>query len=306
MATLAGVHRPFAKAQRLLEELVGWRIDDETIRRLTHEAARQAQTQRPERDDAERFAQAEGIVEVAIDAGKVNTPEGWRDVKVAVVCKRELGDPALPHEWDERELPSPTIRIVACAVEDSDSFAQRLRADLDRLGATTVDSATVLGDGAEWIWNLASEVLPQAAGVLDVYHAIEHVSDAAKAIWGDGTETTRVQTDAGRDALLSSGKIGIETWIGCSFAELPIGKTADPLLALAAYLSKHPNRMGYAERLKEGRSIGSGVVEGTIKQLLNLRLKRTGARWRPEHVGPLVELIALSDTPDWTPLWNAA
>jgi hypothetical protein len=35
-------------------------------------------------------------------------------------------------------------------------------------------------------------------------------------------------------------------------------------------------------------------------------LKRTGARWRVEHVGPLVELIALSTTPEWNNLWAAA
>jgi hypothetical protein len=32
------------------------------------------------------------------------------------------------------------------------------------------------------------------------------------------------------------------------------------------------------------------LVEGSIKQLVNLRLKRTGARWRVEHVGPLAHL----------------
>ena len=74
---------------------------------------------------------------------------------------------------------------------------------------------------------------------------------------------------------------------------------------MAAYFAKHPTRLGYAGRLASGRSIGSGLVEGSVKQLVNLRLKRTGARWRVEHVGPLVELIALADSPDWLPYWNA-
>ena len=82
------------------------------------------------------------------------------------------------------------------------------------------------------------------------------------------------------------------------------GASTDPLIGLVAYFAKHPTRLGYADRLGEGRSIGSGAVEGAIKQNVNLRLKRTGARWRVEHVGLLVELRALSHTPEWASLWT--
>jgi hypothetical protein len=61
-----------------------------------------------------------------------------------------------------------------------------------------------------------------------------------------------------------------------------------------------------ADRLAGGRSIGSGRVEGTIKQVVNRRLKQTGAKWKVGHVGPLVGLAALVDTPDGNALWAAA
>lgn len=73
-------------------------------------------------------------------------------------------------------------------------------------------------------------------------------------------------------------------------------------MELAGYLAKHPTRLDYAARLADGRSIGSGLVEGSIKQLVNLRMKRTGARCQTAHVGPLAELIALADTPEWQTL----
>ena len=78
MATLAGVGQPFAKAERVLDEPCGWRLDDETIRLVTHAAARRAAAERPQRADAARFAATSGDIEVPIDAGKVNRPEGWR------------------------------------------------------------------------------------------------------------------------------------------------------------------------------------------------------------------------------------
>jgi hypothetical protein len=306
MATLTGVRQPFAKAQALLKELCGWDLDDETIRRLTHAMAKEASAERPQRPDAERFAQAPGEIEVPVDAGKVNTLDGWRDVKIALFSKREAGEAATPAEWDERELPSPKIRTVIAAIEDAETFGKRLRTEADRLGATTAATLSVLGDGAEWIWNLAEEVFPQAVGVLDVYHAIEHISDAAKVVWGVGTEAMQAQVEAGRAALVAEGKNGLERWLGAAFATVPQNGSTDPLLSLAAYFAKHPTRLSYAERLATGRSIGSGAIEGAVKQLINLRLKRTGARWRGEHVGPLVELIALCDTPEWASFWTAA
>ena len=69
------------------------------------------------------------------------------------------------------------------------------------------------------------------------------------------------------------------------------------------YFAGQQGRLGYAVRLRRGQAIGSGLVEGTIKQRVNVRKKRSGARWLPEHVGPFVELLALADTPEGDELW---
>lgn len=306
MAVFAGVRDSFARAESALRELCGWDLDDDTIRKLTHAAARRTAATRDTREDDERFTQASGAVEVAIDAGKVNTQTGWRDVKMAVFCKRKAGEPASLADWDQRELPTPSVRTVVAAIEESEHFTGRVRSESDRLNATTASDVTVLADGAEWIWKLGEEVLPQAEGVLDAFHAIEHVADAVKAVWGADTAETTHRIATGRVALLGEGKTGIEQWIAERFGELPAGADGEPLIELAAYLAKHPRRLGYAKRLAGGRSIGSGLVEGSIKQLVNRRLKKTGARWKVAHVGPLVELAALIDTPDWNALWVAA
>ena len=306
MAVFAGTRDSFARAQQTLQELCGWNLDDEVIRRLTHATARRAANRRDTRADDERFAEAPGEVEAAIDAGKVNTDTGWRDVKLAVFCKREAGEPATLDQWDKRKLPAPSVRTVVAAIEEAELFSQRVRAEADRLNVTAIPDITVLADGAEWIWKLSAEVLPQAVGVLDAFHAIEHVADAVKAVWGADTPAAAERIATGRRALLGQGKTGIESWIGARFAELPAGVNGEPLLDLAGYLLKHPTRLEYASRLAEGRSIGSGLVEGSIKQFVNRRLKQTGAKWTVAHVGPLVELASLIDTPEWNDLWCAA
>ncbi len=70
------------------------------------------------------------------------------------------------------------------------------------------------------------------------------------------------------------------------------------------YFAGHQTRVNQVLRLRRGQSIGSGLVEGSIKQLLNVRMKQTGARWKVEHVAPLVELGALAAGPEWDAFWK--
>ena len=58
-------------------------------------------------------------------------------------------------------------------------FGVLVTAEALRRGAARIRQLTVLGDGAVWIWNLASELFPAATQVVDLYHAREHVHDLA-------------------------------------------------------------------------------------------------------------------------------
>ncbi len=221
MAVFAAARDSFARAEQALRELCGWHRDDECIRQLTHLAAARGTRTRDAR--AAAFPPTPTVptpaastpavltpvaspIEVGIDAGKVNTDTGWRDVKVAVFATRQAGEPASLADWDTRELPPPTARTVVAAIEEACDFLVRVRAEADRRRVTTAADVTVLADGAEWIWNLSAEVLPQAGGVLDAYHAMAHLSDAVKGIWGAETPATAERVASGRVALLGGGR----------------------------------------------------------------------------------------------------
>ena len=161
---------------------------------------------------------------------------------------------------------------------------------------------SVLGDGAEWIWNLAGELFAGAAQTLDVYHGCAQMAKAGRA--GLGEEGLSQWLDGARRKLIGEGYAGV--------CEVIAGLTADPptcqrLGATAAevlnYFCGHQGRLGYAARLRRGQAIGSGLVEGTIKQRVNVRMKRSGARWLPEHAGPFVEMLAMADGPEWSEFW---
>jgi hypothetical protein len=304
MACLAGIQQSFSKAEMVLTELAGWNLDDESIRRLCHAEAGRVSAARDERATATKFAAASGDQELQIDAGKVNTEDGWRDVKIAVFACRERGLPAAIADWEQRDLPAPTVRSVIAAVEEASVFGSRCAAEAQRLELTATSTLSILGDGAEWIWNLANRHFPGANQVLDAYHGIEHLAEAAKKVLGEGSESARVETERARTRLLEDGYWGVTEWIGQLAGTMPVGGDGAALGGVLNYFAGHQQRLGYALRLRRGQSIGSGMVEGTVKQLLNRRMKQTGARWKARHVGPFVELGALAASPEWAEHWN--
>ena len=326
MACLAGINDPFRKADTLLSALAGWRVCAETLRRCCHESADDARERRAELGGLpEQFEKASGQDrEAHIDAGKVNTPDGWRDIKLVVFACRERGESSTPSDYEQRDLPSPTVRSVVAEVEEVSAFGPRCKAEAERLGvvdssAQTTERLSILGDGADWIWNLAEQHFPGAAQLLDVYHGVEKLADAGREEFGTGTDAMTQWLDEAREKLVADGYDGVcealmrpsadeaEDGKGGVGEETQVGREmigAEVAAGVLNYFCGHQVRLGYAGRLEMGQVIGSGLVEGTIKQRVNVRMKRGSARWLPEHVGPFVELMAMADTVEWSEFWT--
>lgn len=306
MAVLAGLNEPFRKAESLLAELAGWSVDAETLRRLTHAEASEAAAARVQRTTLpEAFAQAGGEHEVHLDAGKVNTPEGWRDVKVAVFACRERAASADVDDYTQRDLPAPTARSVVAAIEEVGVFGHRCSREAKRLGLADSERLSVLGDGAEWVWRIASEKFPQAAQLLDIYHAAEHLAAFGRVGIGEEGDL-RTWLEPARRLLIGDGYAGVCEVLARPMADRSAQRRAGEASgAVLNYFAGHRDRLGYAARLRRGQAIGSGLVEGTIKEMVNLRMKRTGARWLAEHVGPFVELLAMARSPEWQEHWKS-
>jgi hypothetical protein len=303
-----GVCDSFARGERTLRELCGWSVDAETIRRLCHaEAAKCRENEAVQREVAKDFQNAQGHWELQIDAGKVNTDTGWRDVKVASLAVRPPGMSSTSEDYEQRDLPKPLVRRVVAAIETAESFGHRCRGEVEQLGLTDTSTLSVLGDGAEWIWNIAAERFPRAEQNLDVYHATEYLADLARAGFGGDATTVTAWTKSAQRRLVADSWAGVCEFVhqsGTAVKDRPAFESAYP--RVANYLVGHQGRMKYAARLHLGKSIGSGMIEGTIKQMVGRRLKQTGARWKTDHVAPLVELIALDDGPKWETYWSAA
>ena len=293
-----GVDRSFERCARHLRQVAGLVVCDNTVRKVCdrHGGLMRA-WQRQDPEAARPFREAQGDVEFQTDGTCVNTTGGWREVRLSIFAKREPGEPVTDlDDWDEQRMPAPHARVATAAIRTSEALGPQWRRAAARLGITRTAELTVLADGAKWIWNEVEKDLPGAAGVLDISHAGEHVHAAAVALHGAGA-AAEAWYEARRRTLLESGASGL-------LAEL--ASEPGDVSELVAYLGPHGDHTPYRRRLAEGRSIGSGMVEGACKTAIGRRLKQTGARWKVRRLERMAALCCLHYGSQLEAYWKKA
>jgi hypothetical protein len=300
----------FASTSKLLYELLGADLCPETVRTMVEGHGKvMARFQAEDTVSEKAFQEAAGEVEFTTDAGKVNTrEEGWKDLKIAVISKREAGAPTTPDQWKSQRLPAATIVLAFAMIATAKEFRSHWRPRLRRLGVQYLAGVHALADGAGWIWKAVQRSLTGCVQTLDFFHACQHLSQCAERIFGEGTSATRAAYEHGRDLLTRQGWAGVCQWVG-ELLDDPDDKERERRRPatdrLTGYFAKHTSRLNYAERLHGGRAIGSGQVEGEAKTL-GLRLKRRGARWNRCNVQPMASLICVQHTCQWETYWAMA
>jgi hypothetical protein len=177
--------------------------------------------------------------------------------------------------------------IESAASRDTDEalseFAQRVEREARRRGFDQASRRAVLGDGAVWIWNLADEIFPGAIQIVDLYHAKQHVSDVAKAIYGAGSDLAEQWAKLRRDEF-DDGKI--ESLLAALRVHV---ETNDEARKCFDYITRNQHRMRYPEFRVQGLCVSTGVVESGCKSI-GTRLKRAGMHWTVAGADAIIAL----------------
>ena len=183
---------------------------------------------------------------------------------------------------------SYSAAVESAASRDTDplpsAVAQRAQREARRRGFDAAPRRVVLGDGAEWIWNLAGEQFPGAIEIVDLYHAKQHLCDVAKAIYGAGTDLATLWARDRRDEL-DQGRLSALVAV-----LRPHTKTTDEARKCIHYLIRNRRRMRYPRFRARGLCVSSGVVEAGCKHTIGARLKRAGMRWTVAGANAIIAL----------------
>lgn len=251
------------------------------------------------------FIESEGNVEFTTDGTCVNTTDGWREMRVGIFAKRNPGECVHPDQWVERKLPKPHVSVAFAGIENKETFRRHWGVRAKQLEVEK-ETISILADGALWIWDAALTTFDKRDEVLDVYHALEHLSDCGKVLYGAGTKECETWREETTLELLWNGFELIEKRLDKLSAEPRTEPETEAIRVLRGYLEKHASRLNYRKRLAEGKSIGSGQVEGACKNLIGKRLKQTGARWKVQRVNRMATLCAVLYGKQWNAYWKQA
>jgi hypothetical protein len=308
LIVFAGTSWSFGKAATYLEEFCGLKISENTIRKLCQEESpKMEQWQNNAVASHQPFRQAEGKIEFTADGTCVNTTEGWKEMRIGIFSLRMPGGFAFPWQWASRHLPKPHVSLAFAGIADKDTFRRQWGYWLNRLGIADPGVISALADGAQWIWDaIFLEFSGKAQENLDIYHALEYLSNKGEALFGKGTAEYTWWYNTIKSDLLEGGVAPLLDRVRTMAQMEQLDKNKETLRVLENYLVFHSGRMNYRQRLAEGLSIGSGQVEGACKNLIGARLKQTGAKWRRDRVDRMAKLCAVLYGEQWKDYWNSA
>ena len=217
-------------------------------------------------------------------AGK--QPDGsakTREVKLCTVWSAEGRDAAGAPVRDAGSV-TYSAAIESAAQRDTDAapseFAARVEREVGRRGFARAARRVVLGDGALWIWNLATEHFPDAV----LFHAKQHLSDAAKAIYGPHSDLGQPWARARHDEL-DAGKLD-----AVLHALRTHAAANDEARKCVEYVARNRARMRYPEFKATGLCTSTGVVEAGCKVAIGTRCKRAGMHWTVAGVDAIIAL----------------
>lgn len=183
-------------------------------------------------------------------------------------------------EWDQKGYPirEADSTTYTGAIETAEEFGRRLYAEACQRGWSRALKKVVMGDGAEWIWNLTALHFPGAVQIVDLYHARQHLWEVGRTLHPNDALSQKVWMKIHQKRLLDKGKI--ERLAGALRAlQSRNPEVTEKLRTEADYFERNRERMRYPNFRRQHLFVGSGVIEAGCKTVIASRLKRSGMFW---------------------------
>jgi len=185
----------FATVPELLADLRGLGVSASTVERTTLEvgaalraaeqaAAGAAQEARPASEPAAAPAEARRAPKgerlyLELDGVYVPLREEWRkDGSLGKLrCRYGECNVGVVFQTHQKEGLDEGVhwRAYSATLEKIDAFTARFVALAQAYGCERARELVVLGDGAEWIWNLCAQHFPRAVQIVDYWHMTQHL-----------------------------------------------------------------------------------------------------------------------------------
>ena len=265
----------------------------ELVRRQARRPPRKGRTRRHDRRDRRR----------AVPRKRRQPGDKAKNAKVAVVgviyTLRRTPD----------GLEGPINKRLIATFESHEALFRWLRAEADKRGYGR-KTTLFLADGANIIWELRERYFKNSIPCLDWYHTIEKLwmvaGDAASSKDGkDGKDGARAAWIAAQKKRLRRGQLeDLLTELNDLWTRTPKtgpGNKAkrERLQSILGHLGKHRQDLRYHLLRRQDFPIGTGVIEGAVRNLVGIRLDGPGMRWSRGRAERLLHLRCILLNRQW-------
>ena len=308
----------FASATPLLAEVLSFKVSAMTAQDVAQDVAKQGLSLSPSfiQQTAQRVGQIAVQKKTQWD---VRSPEPERPVRTIATG---LDGTTVPL-WEEhyKEAMCGTIALYdgkgqrlathylgAMPESGKGQFVQRFTTQVAQVKARYPRARhVVLSDGATWNWQLLDAQYPDAIGILDFWHAAQHLAEAADAIFGSTPSAEKTAWFERWRTTLRDDLNGVAGVIRTLIYYRNSGKFSAAARKVVAthlhYFRQHAAHMQYADYTAAGLPIGSGVTEAGCKELIKARFCRSGMRWKRATGDAILQLRALRLSAQWDSFW---
>jgi len=210
-------------------------------------------------------------------------PAHTREVKLGCVFTQTT--------WDKEgyAIRDPHSTTYTGAIESAEEFGRRIYAEAYRRGWSRARKKVVIGDGAEWIWNLVALHFSDAIQIVDLYHARQHLWEVARKLYPNDGGQQKAWMKIHQKRLLDRGKIE-KLVAALRSIESDNHEVAEKIHTEADYFERNAERMRYPKFRGQHLFVGSGVIEAGCKTVVAFRLKRSGMFWTVRGANAILAL----------------
>jgi hypothetical protein len=304
MQALVGQDSPFDTGKEQLKMLAGLEVTAKSVERTAEAIG--ADIAQTEQQEVRKIVQLDlpivvgepiPILYVQMDGTGVPVVrketegrKGKTDGQPAHTREAKLGCVFTQTTWDNEgfAIRDPDSTTYTAAIETAEQFGKRLYREAWNRGWSRAVKKVVIGDGAEWIWNLADVHFPGAVQIVDLYHARQHLWDLARSLHPNDpvkqegwVKVHQQRLDEGKiDQLVVSLRS-----IGSTNAEVQ-----KKIRTEADYFERNAERLRYPEFRRQHLFVGSGVVEAACRTVIGARLKQSGMFWTVRGANAILAL----------------
>jgi hypothetical protein len=217
--------------------------------------------------------------------------QGKTDGQPAHTREVKLGCVFTQTTWDKEGFPirDPHSTTYTGAIETAEEFGKRIYAETSNRGWSRAEKKVVMGDGAEWIWNLAEPYFPGAVQIVDLFHARQHLWELARRLYPNDAVAQKAWLKVHQRRMLDKGKIEkLVLALRSIISANP--EVIDKIRTEADYFERNAERMRYPKFRRQHLFVGSGVIEAGCKTVIGLRLKQSGMFWTVRGANAIIAL----------------